>query len=160
MVRHSSALETESRRSPFALTRRMLMKLLKRDSRLHHVGIYRSDEWNPNVRGGSIVNTAKRGERGRHWVAFWVTETEIFFFDSAGNHPRHYGFDLSGYRFRYNGTRWQSRGTPYCGYYCLFFLWHRARGIVHSKLRVKYRSSNLRRNDYLVYRGCVRLASS
>lgn len=157
MVRPSSIVEAEPRQNHIGLTVKRLREALRRDSRLGHVRVYPFDGWNPSAQGGSIVNTAKRGEKGRHWVAFWVTGKEIFFFDSAGHSPVHYGFDLSGYGFRYNGVRWQAYGTKYCGYYCLFFLWHSARGIVHSRLMSEYRSSNLSRNDFLVYRGCKRI---
>lgn len=156
MVQHSSTPEAEPRQNSIALNAKRLSRALKSDSRLRHARVYPFDGWNPSAQGGSIVNTAKRREKGRHWVAFWVKGKEIFFFDSAGHSPEHYGFDLSGYRYRYNGVRWQSLGTAYCGYYCLFFLWHRARDIVHSKLMARYKDKDLRRNDLLVYIGCRR----
>ena len=104
---------------------------------------------------GPSSTRLKKGEPGRHWVAFWVSGLDILFFDSGGHPPKHYNFNLRGYRVRNNGVGWQSPGTYYCGYYCLFFLLHTSRGIY--KLMSKLRSENLRRNDYLVYRVCHRI---
>ena len=138
-----------------ALSVKSLRRALKYDQRLRNVRVCPFDGWHPTIRGGSIVNTSKKDESGRHWVAFWVSGLDILFFDSGGHPPKHYNFNLRGYRVRYNGVGWQSPGTYYCGYYCLFFLWHASRDIY--KLMSKLRSDDLRRNDVLVYRVCHRI---
>ena len=138
-----------------ALSVKSLRRALKYDQRLRNVRVCPFDGWHPTIRGGSIVNTSKKGVPGRHWVAFWVTGGDILFFDSGGQTPKRYNFDVKGYRVEYNGIGWQSPGTYYCGYYCLFFLWHASRGF--SKLMSTLRSDDRRRNDYLVYGVCHRI---
>ena len=138
-----------------ALSVKTLRRALKYDQRLKNVRVCPFDGWHPTIRGGSIVNTSKKGEPGRHWVAFWVAGTDILFFDSAGQPPKYYNFDVKGYRVLCNGFGLQYPGTYYCGYYCLFFLWHVSRGL--AKSMSKFWSDDRRRNDYLVYAVCHRI---
>ena len=86
-----------------ALSIKTLRRALKYDQRLKNVRVCPFDGWHPTIRGGSIVNTSKKGEPGRHWVAFWVAGTDILFFDSAGQPPKYYNFDVKGYRVLCNG---------------------------------------------------------
>ena len=88
--------------------------------------------------GAYIVNTDCN--KGRHWVAFYVTETTLEFFDSYGRHPK----DLQNCTLflKAIGDRplivypqvLQAHFKRVCGVYCLAFLFARIKWNDVSKL--------------------------
>ena len=79
-----------------------------------------------------IVNTANKNSAGEHWVAIHKDICQNgWFFDSYGIPPKLDQFlavmDSCQY-WNYNNTPLQSHSTTTCGQYCLFFIYHSARG--------------------------------
>jgi hypothetical protein len=71
-----------------------------------------------------IINTDPSTESGEHWVVFYFTREEVYYFDSYGNPPEHKRF-LKLIKKRKKASffhkRVQGRGTM-CGEYCLYFI--------------------------------------
>jgi len=77
-----------------------------------------------------IVNTHPAHKSGEHWVAFYITPTCVFYFDSYGLLPSIPSFrKMMGHRKykKYFGRRLQGMGKM-CGYYCLYFILAMRRG--------------------------------
>ena len=124
------------------------------------VGIFASDELPKLLNSfpvSFIVNTDKRMDPGRHWVAFYISSrTEGEFFDSYGNSPSYYSnefekfFDRHGLKMTYNQKRLQGYDSIVCGQYCIYYLMQRCRGI-DMKCVVKPFTQNYANNDHFIY---------
>lgn len=72
-----------------------------------------------------VANTDPSHKHGQHWVAYFYTQTHVYFFDSYGRPPLKSPFHrLMKYR-KYKqvfGRRIQGDGRV-CGHYCLYFIW-------------------------------------
>ena len=71
-----------------------------------------------------VVNTDPSDEIGEHWVVFFFTPQQAFYFDPYGIKPRHKEF-LHFLKKRKTYSYWHKRvqGTGNtCGYFCLYFI--------------------------------------
>lgn len=109
---------------------KQLEKALKfnRDTRVVFKGVYAYNRLPRKIPKGKkvalIANTDPGHKPGTHWVAFFYTNTCVYFFDSMGNPPWKPGFQrLMQFRRtkRVFNTRIQGIGTV-CGHYCLYFI--------------------------------------
>ena len=100
--------------------------------------------------GGCIVNSDNSNGKGKHWLALWMSEDGIEFFDSFARPPRYYGLSLSGPVFLQDQLL-QSRRASTCGHHCLYFLYYRALGLSMSSI-VNVFSDDTNANDLLVSR--------
>ncbi len=79
-----------------------------------------------------IVNTAPSTHRGEHWIAIMIFEDHQEYFDTYGLPPRHriHNFlQRTGLPTRINRKTVQNPFTSTCGAHCIYFLYHRTRGI-------------------------------
>ena len=82
---------------------------------------------------GLVVNTDPISEPGTHWVAFYLPSQEhLEFFDSYGNHPEYYGFNLK--PTIWNQRKLQSSWTDVCGQYCIFYLYQKTKGLTMHEI--------------------------
>ena len=90
-------------------------------------GIFAADGLPPTLLpGGYIVNTEPVDEAGKHWIVLWKTSKELEFFDSLGQPPWTYGWDME---CNYTMEQVQDVDSKWCGLYCLYFLYFRARNV-------------------------------
>lgn len=69
-----------------------------------------------------VVNTDPSHKPGEHWVAFFFTPSEVYYFDPYGIPPARFERILNSRRKRhYFGRRLQGLGQT-CGHYCLYFI--------------------------------------
>lgn len=99
-----------------------------------------------------IINTDPRNKPGEHWLAVYYSKNGfVDFFDSYGNSPDYFGLD--GYIFKtsrgcdFNKKRLQG-DSSYCGFYCILFLFYKARG--DENLFFRQFSSKLSQNDRII----------
>ena len=100
-------------------------------------GVFASDEFpnkiNRHRKQCYVVNTDPSSKPGLHWVAFYYSDGEGFFFDSYGNPPDFYKHEFKEHLDRnadswtYNTKRLQGTMSSVCGQYCIFFLIKRCR---------------------------------
>ena len=110
-----------------------ICNLVKRDPLLLHYfkGVYPACVFGEK-NGFYILNTDPAHLPGTHWVAYWISDGNIEFFDSGGNPPDFYNLpDCTSY----NKVAVQG-DMPYCGYYCILY------GILKSR--------NFKMNDIVV----------
>ena len=106
----------------------------------------------PSIRDGVyVVNTAPHNHPGLHWIALFVKDGVIEYFDSYGGDPpstlRRWGKKK---QWMSNPIPLQSPLTSVCGQYCLYYLFHRARGIDMTTLLMDF-VADVDDNDKLVY---------
>ncbi len=102
-----------------------------------------------------IVNTDKQGERGEHWLAIYVDKYKnCEFFDSFGLSEKDYGFD--GYirtfsrNYTSNKLQMQDISSNACGYYCIYFILFKSRGLSLNEIQNLFSRDNFNFNDFLV----------
>jgi hypothetical protein len=115
---------------------RQLETILKnvRVTQRKFIGVYPSDRI-PLVKRYPhclIINTAKEGTRGEHWIACYVTsKRSIEYFDSFGELPNP---DLSTYLDNFHSVQISRKIIQFptadtCGHFCIYFLVSRCSGI-------------------------------
>jgi len=98
-----------------------------------------------------IANTDISKSRGKHWVVFYFeSENHVEFFDSLGNHPSFYKFNLGdNFCIDYN-FHIQSSHSSVCGYYCVYYLLKKSQGKSFSSIIHSFSSTNFDWNDYQI----------
>ena len=90
-------------------------------------GIYAKDQLKPDMikrKHFYIINLDDSIGNGTHWTAFYVDNYRIEYFDSYGVKPIE--IICRNYEFIYNSGQIQSYESKACGYYCLYFIYHRS----------------------------------
>ena len=96
-----------------------------------------------------IANTKSSKSRGEHWIAFYIdADKNLEFFDPMGLPPSYYRLvsyisQISN-RNKYNTTQYQSLFSPFCGYYCLLFVFLKSR---NKTFNSKIFNINFEEND-------------
>ena len=103
-----------------------------------------------------FINTDHRQGPGKHWVAVWFDgRGKAEYFDSFGLPPSFYPdierFILRhSYQYRYNQRLVQDLTSSACGYYVLYFIFKKSRGVSLSRLLSPFHPHKLRMNDQKV----------
>ncbi|CAC5417050.1 unnamed protein product [Mytilus coruscus] len=103
-----------------------------------------------------IINTDRKQDPGRHWLAFYVTSHRGEFFDSYGRKPSSYSdvfndfFVVNNLTLQHNDKRLQSSDSKVCGYYCIYYLINRCRGVPMNEIIHTF-SNDLSNNDTFVF---------
>ena len=87
--------------------------------------VYSIDElptWKPGR--AYVINTDEKDKPGEHWVAVYNNE----YFDSYGFPPLDVRLTKFLPKFTYNATQLQRVLSNACGFYCVYYILHRARG--------------------------------
>ena len=127
--------------------------ILSKDSHVSPVfrDVYPINRLPPIRNGAFVVNTATSDHPGLHWVAAWVRDDVIEYFDS-------YALQPSAKLYRWGrGNQWvcnpmalQRTLSAVCGQYCIYFLLHPARGIP-MRIVLNDFGPNVDENDKLVF---------
>lgn len=95
-----------------------------------------------------IINTHPSNKPGEHWQAvFFDNRNRASFFCSYGTLPSKIikKFILqNSLSMKYNTRRLQHRRATSCGLYCLYFLWHKSRGLPVTHLQTRDPCTNER----------------
>ena len=121
-------------------------------------GVFAADQIPKRVRSypaGMIINTDPSHLPGEHWLAlYFPSAKEVEFFDSYGFPPvvygDHFAKALKDKQVTRNRKSLQSANSNVCGYYCLFFLYHKARGKTIPQIEKVFRNEDRVGNDRLV----------
>jgi len=129
----------------------ILERLIPR--RHNFLGVFAADEI-PRVTSFPsccVLNTDPARLPGTHWVAaYYYSRRSVEFFDSYGMHP-------IAYKLLFHPTNWnriplQSIRSSLCGQYCIYYLYHRARGYSLNRIVHDFSPSQPLANDRKVYR--------
>jgi len=99
-------------------------------------GVYASDTLKEIQKRPRLVvsNTDPSGRSGTHWVAFFFEGDNVDFFDSLGQLMSEYSPHFVNFSkqfassFNYAKIRTQPINSDLCGYYCIYFAYHRCLG--------------------------------
>ena len=101
-----------------------------------------------------VVNTDRVAGPGQHWVAIWFDPKRGIaeYFDSYGLSPTFYPpierfIKRHSYSYRYNDRPMQDVLSRVCGYYVLYFVLQKSRGVSLARIQQAFRTSPLYVND-------------
>ena len=100
----------------------------------HFRGVYSKDSLPDRIKRNEcgIINLDSKIGHGTHWVAYRNVDSTCEYFDSFGlimpNEVMKYLL-TSGKRIFYSGDEIQERDSVLCGYWCLYYLLERQKGI-------------------------------
>ena len=73
--------------------------------------------------GAYIINFDRSSEPGSHWVAVYIMNGHVEYFDSSGQPPLHREIELFlGQIYHYNSVHLQPVLSKCCGQYCIYYL--------------------------------------
>ena len=103
-----------------------------------------------------VSNTQPSSKPGEHWVAFFLSSSDsVEFFDSYGLAPSVYGFFIK--PSARNSFTIQQLDSNVCAHYCIFYLYHRARGKSMYQIVSSFSRDDLVWNDLSVSRFVTKL---
>lgn len=114
-------------------------------------GVYPSHPLPSSEPGAYVLNTAPACHPGKHWIALYLTEDEVDYFDSYGGEPtKKLKRWVKARTWTCNPVPLQSPLSAVCGQYCIYYLFHCARGLDLPVILIDF-SSDVDHNDQLVY---------
>ena len=85
--------------------------------------------------GSYVVNLDDHDEPGSHWVAVYDDGNEVEYMDSYGIPPLdQFCLNFIGPNYAYNTIPLQQRFSNACGFYCVYFIFQRARGFSAERI--------------------------
>lgn len=111
-------------------------------------GVFASDRLPRSKRNYSsfIVNLDPHTLPGSHWIAIDFHKKEAYYFDSYGQSPSEKNIlnfmKRNADNIVYNENCFQDDLTTTCGYFCLYFLFRRARSLNLNHLSKKNKKQN------------------
>lgn len=87
-----------------------------------------------------ICNTDPSTKPGAHWVLFFFNNDTVDFYDSLGQDITHYGSLFINFvekfaeTYEQSNIRTQPNNSSLCGYYCLYYAYHRCQGQQMSQI--------------------------
>ena len=120
------------------------------------LGVFASNELPskiPSYPSGLIANTDPNNKPGQHRVAMFLEEGKEEFFDSYGLPPNFYTDHFTKFLTSHPGDTERNVGTlqalnsDVCGYYCMFYLFHRSRGQDFKSIVKRFSLDNRQAND-------------
>ena len=97
--------------------------------------------------GVYVINTDCSHRPGQHWVAYYVKNGRVEFFDSYANPPSYYR--VLPHANVFNKKRLQGLQSTTCGQYCVYYILHRCRGHGMEDIARRF-GTDLHDNDHAV----------
>ena len=100
-----------------------------------------------------IINLSKQNEIGTHFIAVYVLENKIIYFDSFGNQLDN--SSLKGYLKKYkksiifSNIQLQNLLSSHCGFFCIAFILCIENNITLDNFLKKFYRKKLHLNDYI-----------
>ena len=135
-----------------------LQSIINSDSRTCHqfLGVFAADLIPQNMSGNTMatVNCCNHNMGGEHWIALFMNNNGCLeFFDSYALSPNTYNLKSKlpkTSQIVCNKKRIQGMFTEVCGYYCLYYIYFKARGYQMGVITEKF-SNDFPHNDNYVY---------
>jgi len=117
------------------------------------------DELRPNLKDGNyILNLQNHDQVGTHWVGFFKSKNNIYWFDAFGAPPMQNEMDIfqkNGYNIYYSNIQIQDINSILCGYFVIAFLYfiNKSNGSIQkriSKYQQLFNLDNQKGNDKIL----------
>ena len=98
------------------------MKYYENESKFN--GVYSRDNLSKIKNGTYIINLDEYSDIGTHWVALWVNNNNVTYFDSFGveHIPKEIIKFIENRNIKTNIFRIQAHDSIMCGYFCIEFI--------------------------------------
>ena len=108
---------------PHPLTNFEMMKYYENESRFN--GVYSRDNLPNKIKDGAyVINLDEHYDTGTHWIALYVKNNDITYFDSFGveHIPEEIKTFIKNRNIKANIFRIQAYDSIMCGYFCIGFI--------------------------------------
>ena len=105
------------------LTNFEIMKYYENESRFN--GVYSRDNLPNKIKDGAyVINLDEYSDIGTHWIALYVKNNDITYFDSFGveHIPKEINAFIRNKNIKVNIFRIQAYDSIMCGYFCIAFI--------------------------------------
>ena len=108
---------------PHPLTSFEIKEYYENESRFN--GVYSRDNLPKTIKNGAyVINLDEYADVGTHWIAFYVKNNEVIYFDSFGiqHVPKEIKKFIGHKNTKTNIFRKQADNSVMCGYFCIGFI--------------------------------------
>ena len=108
---------------PHPLTNFEIIKYYENESRFN--GVYFRDNLPNKIKDGAyVINLDEYSDIGTHWVALWVNNNNVTYFDSFGveHIPKEIKTFIKNKNIKTDIFRIQAYDSIMCGYFCIDFI--------------------------------------
>ena len=136
---------------PHPLTNSEIQKYYQNESRFN--GVY-SRENLPKIKDGAyVINLDEYSDIGTHWVALYINNNSVTYFDSFGveHIPKEIKeFIVHSLSITTNIFRIQAHGSIMCGCFCVGFIDFMLAGKTLTELKNLFSSNDFKKNDDII----------
>ena len=137
---------------PHPLTNFEIQKYYQNEPRFH--GVFSRDNLPNNIKNGAyVINLDEYHDIGTHWVALYVNNKTIIYFDSFGVEPipkEIIKFIGNNKKLIANIYRIQAYDSIMCGYFCIRFINFIFNGNSLTDYTNLFSSNNFKKNDDII----------
>ena len=133
---------------PHPLTNFEIMKYYENESRFK--GVYSRDNLPNKIKEGAyVINLDEYSDIGTHWIALYVKNNDITYFDSFGvDHiPKEIKAFIKNKNVKTNIFRIQAYDSVMCGYFCIGFINFMLKGKSLTEYINLFSTNDFKKND-------------
>ena len=135
---------------PLPLTNFEIQKYYQNEPRFN--GVYSRDNL-PKIKDGAyVINLDEYSDIGTHWVALYVQNNDVIYFDSFG--VEHFSKEIktfiSNKNIKTNIFRIQEYDLIMCGYFCNGFIDFMHAGKTLTEFTNRFSPNNFKKNDDII----------
>ena len=123
------------------------MKYYENESRFN--GVYSRDNLSKIKDGAYIINLDEYSDIGTHWVALWVNNNNVTYFDSFGveHIPKEITKFIENRNIKTNIFRIQAYDSIMCGFFCIGFIDFMFKGKSLTDYRNLFSPNGFKKNE-------------
>ena len=133
---------------PHPLTNFEITKYYENESRFN--GVYSRDNLPNKIKDGAyVINLDEYSDIGTHWIALYVKNNDITYFDSFGveHIPKEIKAFIKNRNIKTNIFRIQAYDSIMCGYFCIGFINFMHKGKRLTEYTNLFSTNDFKRND-------------
>ena len=115
-------------------------------------GVYSRDDLPKIKYGAYVINLDEYSDIGTHWVALWVNNNDVTYFDSLGveHIPKESEAFINNKNIKTNIFRIQAYNSMMCGYFCIGFVDFMLAGKSLAEYTNLFSPNNFKKNDDII----------
>ena len=133
---------------PHPLINFEIMKYFENEPRFN--GVYSRDNLPNKIKGGAyVINLDEYSDIGTHWIALYVKNNDITYFDSFGveHIPKENKTFIKNKNVKTNIFKIQAYDSIMCGYFCVGFINFLLRGKSSTEYTNLFSPNDFKKND-------------
>ena len=135
---------------PHPLTNFKIQKYYQNEPRFN--GVYSRDNLTKIKDGTCVINLDEYSDIGTHWVALYVNNNNVTYFDSFGveHIPKEIKAFINNKNIKTNIFRIQAYDSIMCGYFCIGFIDFMLAGKTLTEFTNLFSPNNFKKNDDII----------